>query len=108
MSSRAFTVEAILAGVEAMIEAMRWARSQPGTPEHATLELLKAIARNLRAQLDGASSRTMISLEYRINAALRQKARLGYYEIGALQGIGEEVIGKWPVLRRALDGMEER
>jgi hypothetical protein len=103
MSGRVFTVEAKLAGVEAMIEALRWARSQPETPECATLELLKAIARDLRAQLDGASSATMISLEYRINAALRQKARLGYYEIGTLQGIGEEVIDKWPVLRRALE-----
>lgn len=103
-----FTIEEKLAGVEGLLETLRWARSQPGTPEHQTRELLKAIARDLRAQLPGAPLRTMTSLEYRVRNACRQKARLGYIEISALQGIGEEVVGQWPLLRLALVRMGEQ
>lgn len=101
----AFTVEQKLAAVEHWIEMLRPFRSQPGTSEHQTRELLKAIAVDLRTQLAGAGPTAMVSLEHRIDLARRQKARLGYYEIGTLQGIGEEVIGRWPVLQRALAAM---
>lgn len=106
MSGPSFTTEEKLAGVEHLIEIMRWARSNPGTPEHHSRELLKAIARDLRAQLHGAPLRTMNSLEYRVETARRQKARIGYCEISVLQSIGEDVLADWPVLRRALEAME--
>ena len=106
MSASAFTVEEKLAAVEHLIEIMRWARSHPDSAEHQTREMLKAIAVDLRAQLAGAGPTAMLSLETRINLARREKARIGYYEIRTLQGIGEEVIGRWPVISRALAALE--
>lgn len=101
-----FTTEEKLAVVEQLIETLRPFRSQPGTVENEARDLLKVLARDLRAAAAGAGPTAMASLEHRVESAKRQKARIGYYEIGTLQGIGEEVIGRWPVLRRALSGME--
>lgn len=104
---RAVTPAEKLAIVEALIEAHRWARSDPAVPEHRTWEALKAIAADLRADEPRVASKALETLDYRIDRARQQKARLGYYEIGHLQGIAEELIGRWPVVRKALERYQQ-
>ena len=50
--------------------------------------------------------RCMTELERRIVFAQRSKTRLGY-DRGALLGIAEELIGRWPTVKQALERFGE-
>lgn len=94
-----------LAAVERLIEEFRWARNDPLNAEHATFITLKAIAADLRAQEPEAKSTALRELERRIEAVNNAKAH-GYIG-GAMIGVGEELIGRWPVVRLALERFEK-
>lgn len=102
-------VEEQIAAVERCLEDFRWARSKPHLIEYRTYRALKAVAKDLRAQMPGASNETLLALQRRIADAAGTKGTdaLGFSP-PALAGIGQEVIGRWPVIRQALERFEKR
>jgi hypothetical protein len=98
-----FTVEDQIGAVERLIEDLRWARNDPTVPEHRTYTILKSLATDLRARLDGASNRTLDALAFQVESATKAKARIGYVEVGHHQAVSECVMANWPVIKRALE-----
>ena len=91
-----------IAAVERLIDDLRWSRNDPAVPEHATYQALKEIARDLRGRLPEAPGKALLALQRRLADAAASKTVLGF-EQRALMGIGEEVIGRWPTVRQALE-----
>jgi len=96
-----FDVGEQLLEVERLIEEFRWARSQEGTSEERTYRVLKAIARDLRGRLNGATSVASRALGSRLEAV--RLARDPESRARALRGVGEELVGRWPAVRIALE-----
>jgi len=88
-----------------MLDDLRWSRSKPDVPEHATFNALKQIAADLTARLPGQPGKVRKALGLRIADAVRSKTALGYDE-NHLVGIGENVIGEWPAIEYALEAVE--
>lgn len=65
-------------------------------------ELLKAVAADLRARLDGAPSAALTLLERRVVGAVRAKTPVGYPH-NHLVGVAEELLGKWALVKQALE-----
>lgn len=63
---------------------------------------LASIASDLRARTPGAPSVALHELTRRLTAAHRSKTRLGY-DPGAMIGVGEELVARWPIVKAALD-----
>lgn len=78
------------------------ARSTPGTPEHRRHEVLKSIAADLRTQLQKTNHVALQALSFQVTSARRQKARIGYLEVGHQQALAEAVLAHWPAVRQAL------
>lgn len=95
------TVEQQLHEVEDLIEAFRWSRDT-GEPAEQTYRALKQIAADLRGRMAPSVVSTVVELQRRIDAAARAKTALGY-EIKHLVALGQEMIGRWSVIRRALE-----
>lgn len=102
MTLRTFTIEEKLEIVERMIEVGRLHRSAPGTEAYQQVEILKAIASDLRARLEHVPSATLVDLERRIVAVARTKGPTGY-QPHALHELGTGVTVRWPVIRAALE-----
>jgi hypothetical protein len=85
-----------IAEVEDLIRYFR--TYAPGTPRR--MSTLKSIAADLRTRLPEVSSTAVVEIERRM-AALERNGRHG--DVGAKVGIAEEVIGRWPVIRQALE-----
>lgn len=91
-----------LSVMEDLLESMRWARSlEPSRPERRTYEIMREIAADIRRRLPGSSDAAIQSFERRIDDAKRRKTAIGY-DSRALIGIGQETIGRWPIIREAL------
>jgi len=103
MSDDVMDAEKILV-VERLVEALRLAgaRANPGTPEHRDYLVLKAVAADLRAMLPETAHTALRSLQHQVNAAQRQKARLGFVEVGLQQGLAAAAVAHWPAVRMAL------
>jgi len=101
------TLEEQLQEIEVLIEDFRWARAEAGAPEEQTYRALKEIAKDICGRLPGAANGALTALQRRIDAAVRGRMLVGY-DAGALRGIGEELIGRWPTVRRALEEAEKR
>lgn len=99
------SLEDQIAAVNRLIEDLRWARSDPKVPEHATYNAMKQIAVDLAARQPGKAGEARASIGSRIADAVRTKTALGY-SIRHMQGIAEEVIGRWPVIEYALERAE--
>lgn len=97
----AFTTAEKLAQIEGLIINHRWARADPMVPENRTYEVLKTIAADLRGRLDSAPGEAEHALERRIVAIRMARSRRAPTN-GALVGLAEELIGRWPVVRQAL------
>jgi hypothetical protein len=95
-----FTTEEKLAEVERQIEALR--RLAATEDNYRQIRIVRSIAADLRGRLGGAPSIALAELERRIVFAHRSKTRLGY-DRGALVGIAEELIGRWPTVKQALE-----
>lgn len=65
-------------------------------------KVFAAVAADIRGRRRGAPSVALHELLRRLTSARRSKTRLGY-ESGAMIGLGEELIGRWPVVEMALD-----
>jgi hypothetical protein len=95
-----------IAAIERCINDFRWARGKAGDgkPEQQTYYALCAVAKDLRGRHPANASETLIALQRRIADAAATKTNtpgLGFDEM-MLVGIGQEVIGRWPTVRQAL------
>jgi|SRR5579863_821963 len=105
MADRLFTDREKLEVVEHFIEQWRPARSSSICGERETYLILKSIADDLRARDRKRATEIVRALQKAIDGAHAKKTRLGW-EIGTLRHIAEFVIGKWPVIRTALNNFE--
>lgn len=99
------TVQEQLQEVENLIGWLRWARGS-GAPEEKTYSALKQIAADLRGRLPGAASEAARELQRRIDAVKQARAASSNVP-GPLQGVAEELMGRWPTVRRALEAAEK-
>ena len=65
-------------------------------------EILKALASDLRGRLSGAPTVALVELERRMIAAKHSKTSNGYSG-GAMVGLAEELIGRWPSVKQSLE-----
>lgn len=105
---RLFTVAEKLAEIEELIELYRFARRFPDDPEYQTYLILKAVAEDLRARTNGAAGDARRELGRRIAAAVRTSDGMPNSTFAnAVLGVGQELIGRWPVVEQALERYEE-
>ena len=90
--------------ISRLLDDFRWARNEPGCIEHQTWQALKEIAKDLRARQPAAPGLALNALQRRIADAAATKTNGGMgFDPGALAGIGQEVIGRWSVIRQSLE-----
>lgn len=101
--SESFTLDEKIALVEGLIEASRAdVRVFGDSMASRRFALLKSIATDLRGRRGIAASRALYELERRIADAKRKKGP-GGYKPGDVQGLAEELIGRWPTVKQALE-----
>lgn len=91
------TDEEQLEVVERLIEQER---ELGGT--YTTISALRAIAKDIRARLPDGAGRALEALQRAIDVCVATKTSLGY-DSGQIQRVGEELIGRWPVVKLALE-----
>ena len=99
------TLEDKIAAVERLLDDFRDWRNAPEAVEHQTWLALKEIAKDLRGRAPEAPGEALQALQRRIADAAATKTGNGGigFDPGALAGIGQEVIGRWPTVRQALE-----
>lgn len=106
MSDPTITVEEKLAEVDRIVSEMgfRERRAEGGVCDRdcRTREVLKAVAADLRGRLDAAPSAAATTIQRRIDSLYRSRTVLGYDRDG-LVGLGQELIGRWPIIKQALE-----
>lgn len=100
MTMRLFTTAEKLGVVDAMIDDLR--RDAAGDDDFERLAVLRSVAADLRARLAGAPCVALTELERRMAAVARSKTALGH-DNGALVGLGQEIIARWPCVKQALE-----
>lgn len=106
MSLSMATNEQKLAAMEQEINEARKARRYPGSEAHQHYETLKAIAADIRAQLELPRSQTLGAMERALYQLVRSKTALGYDE-GKMNAVAQIVVHKWPFIRLALEKFGE-
>ena len=104
MNKRFYSSAEKLGAVEALIETFRRTSTTP--TDFDRLWILKSIAADLRGRIGGTPHIAMVELERRITGAMRSKTNLGY-ENGAMVGISEELIGRWAIVKQALEKLND-
>lgn len=104
MSLETFATTEKLEFVEKLIEVSRGTCRAAGKDSEAfyKLRLLKSIAADLRARVDGAPSVTLTQIESRIQTIVGSKTGLGYSTTHLID-LGYDVIGRWPVIKQSLE-----
>lgn len=97
MALRTFTTQQKLYEIELLIQDSKTAETD------VDVDVLKAIAADLRGRLAGAPSVALVEIERRINSVARSKIRGAGYSDGAMKGLAEEVVCRWPVIKQALE-----
>ena len=77
-------------------------RKNSGTRNDA----LRAIAADLRARLERAPTVAVVELQRRINYVKQSKRETNAYSDGTLIALGQELVGRWPVVKLALERFE--
>ena len=95
-----FTDSEKLSALEKMIESMR--RTAQSDADHERIKIMGAIASDIRAKLDNAPTVALLQIERRLTSVMRHKTKLGY-ERNTMIGLAEEVVGRWPVVKLALE-----
>lgn len=93
MALHLFTAREKLEAIESLIQD---GRADP------RMNILRAIAADLRGAMDHAPNVTLTELRRRLTAAKAGKPRGAGYMPSHLIGIGEELIARWPTVERAL------
>ena len=96
------SIEEQIAEVEGLVENFRWARAVSDVPENKTYLTLKALASDLRARLPGKAEQTRRELGRRIADAVRAE-----HARDAVAGVGEALIGAWPIVEQALEQFDK-
>ena len=100
MTLRLFTTAEKLDLVEQMIGTLRVSAQTDADIER--IHILKAIASDLRGRMTQAPSAALYQLERRLASVARSRTRLGHSQ-GALIGVAEELMGRWPTVKQALE-----
>jgi hypothetical protein len=101
-----FTLDEKLEVIETFITQWRCARNG-ATGERDVFLILKAIASDIRARKPAAPGRARDRLSRAISDAKDLKVETGY-RVKDLRKIAEIVIGEWPVIRTALEQLEQQ
>lgn len=118
MTLRVFTADEQLGHVDALIEACEFSRRYSRRIDtmrdtkgvvvgNECLAVLKSIAADLRGRRPEAPGIALAELARRLDRVLASKTSLGY-EAGTLIGLAEELIGRWPTVRQALESFAEQ
>lgn len=94
MSFHAFTTQEKLAVVDSLIAANKHGQ---------TADALRAIAADLRGRLGHAPSVALLELERRMTAVDRRPRSVNQARVAAQVGVAEELAGRWPVVKQALE-----
>lgn len=100
------TNEQKLAAMELEINEARKARRDPGSDAHQHYQILKAIAADIRAQLELPRSQTLGAMERALNQLAQTKTDAGYDD-GKMNAVAQVVVHKWPFIRLALEKFGE-
>ena len=103
MNKRFYSTAEKLSTVESLIESFRRTSTTPA--DYDRFWILKSLAADLRGRIGGTPHIAMVELERRITSAMKSKTNLGY-ENGAMVGVGEELMGRWPTVKQALEQFE--
>lgn len=87
-----------LAVLERLIEAMRWVRSEPDHPEYQTFLALRSIAADVRARLPENIGSALAMLDDRMSRVVDSG-----HDVSQLRALGDEVVGRWPLIRQAIE-----
>jgi hypothetical protein len=89
-----------LAEIERLIVISR--KSAVSEEDYRRIAIVRSIAADLRARMDCAPSVALHEIERRVVFAKRSVTRLGF-DNGALVGIAQEIIGRWPLIKQCLE-----
>lgn len=99
MSRGVFTLHEQLEEIERLIEAEK---DKGGVADNISLAIQRSIASDIRARINHDGSVTKAALEQRLHFMRRSKTPLGYSN-GSMVGVAQELIGRWPVVKQALE-----
>lgn len=102
-----FTDDEKLEVVDFFCAQWRPARTSTIEGERTTLQILKAIAKDIRARKPAAPSRALDRLARALSDAKDLKLDTGYRDRD-LRQIAETVISEWPVIKSALEQFEQQ
>ena len=95
-----FTTSEKLFTLEKMIETLR--RDAQTAGDQKRIKIIGAIASDIRAKMDNTPTVALIQIERRMTSVMRHKTKLGY-DKGTLIGLADEVVGRWSVIKNALE-----
>lgn len=91
-----------LEAVQRLLGDFHWARSSAGTAEQQTFFALKALVTDLKARLPSEAEAARRELGRLVAYTVKTGTPMGY-EQNHLVGIGQFVMGNWPILEHALE-----
>ena len=95
-----------LALIEQFISEFRGARKRGSSPrETKDYETLKALAEDIRSRLASPRSNALDDLERKLATIQKSKTALGYNQ-GQLLNLAYTVVGKWPIIKAALENFK--
>jgi len=94
-----FTTAEKLNEIGAIIDYFRRNKT---TPDDRRLDILRAIALDLRGRLAGAPNAALTELERRVVSVERARTD-GFDQRGPLIGAGQELIARWATVRLSLE-----
>lgn len=104
MATHIFSNQERLRLLEDLIAKLR----REGNGEYnVTVALLGTICKELRAEGPGPADAAVNALEERIEAVQRSRTALGFDAV-RVASMGMEFMGRWPVIKRALQGAKEQ
>lgn len=102
MARLLYTTSEKLAEVERAIRGAKFGHND------LDVDILKAVALDLRARLANAPTVALSIIESRVLSAKRARVNGGNYPPGPMIGIAEEIIGRFPVIKQALEMLDAK
>lgn len=100
-----------IAAVEAVIGEIRQYTEPHTEADKKMLGVMASIAKDLRSRIPENIGKTRVAIHQRINLANSKRDashnHLNGYQEKHLIGIAEELIGRWPTVRQALEKFEQ-
>lgn len=106
MSFCVFSAREKLELIEKLIVTNRRAARAGPDPAKRELEILKAIASDIRAEINRRDGDALKQLERVMRGIARSKTDFGY-STNAMNAAAQMLIAKWPTVRRALENYGE-